>query len=369
MSRRDAHLAALAAEIPAISPEAAHALGAPILDVRTPTEWAQGSPPGALRLGRDALELQIEDHLPALDQPVLVMCASGRRSLLAADDLRRLGYADVRSITGGLAAWKAAGLPLEIPERFDDELRARYHRHILIPEVGEAGQRRLLDSRVLIVGLGGLGAPAALYLAAAGVGHLGLVDDDVVDRSNLQRQIIHVDHAVGRLKVDSAVERLSALNPRLKVARHPTRLTAEIATELIAEGRYDVVLDGTDNFTTRYALNDACAALGVPCVHGSVHRFEGQVSVFHPPHGPCYRCLFPHPPPPELAPNCATAGVLGVLPGVIGVLQATEVLKHLLGLGDRLTGTLLTYDALKSTTRRVTLPRDPSCPTCGHISQ
>ncbi|MFN3197502.1 MAG: molybdopterin-synthase adenylyltransferase MoeB [Bradymonadia bacterium] len=375
MSRRDLHLSALRARIPEISPATTQALDGTLVDVRTPEEWSQGSPEGAVRLGRDALELQIEDHAPDLDTPVVVMCASGRRSLLAADDLLRLGYTDVRSMAGGFTAWKAQGLPIEIPQQLGADLRARYHRHLLMPEVGEAGQRTLLKSRVLLVGLGGLGSPAALYLAAAGVGHLGLVDDDVVDRSNLQRQVIHVDHAVGRLKVDSAIERLTALNPQLSLARHPYRLTAENAAALISgeaepDGKpYDLVIDGADNFTARYTLNDACAALGVPCVHGSVHRFEGQVSVFAPPKGPCYRCLFPHPPPPELAPNCATAGVLGVLPGVIGLLQATEALKLLLGVGEPLVGRLLAYDGLKSTLRQTALPRDPACPTCSKLHQ
>lgn len=371
MSNARQLLATLRTSIPAIGPVEAHTLGAPLIDVRTPEEWAQGCPEGALRVARDSLELDIEAEVPELDRTVLVLCAAGRRSLLAADALRRLGYTDVRSVEGGFSAWKAAGLPIEMPPTMSGELRARYHRHLLIPEIGEVGQQKLLHSRVLLIGMGGLGSPAALYLAAAGVGHLGLVDDDVVDRSNLQRQVLHVDHAVGRLKVDSAIERLTALNPQISLARLPCRLNADNAHGLLSGvvemggAPYDLVIDGADNFTARYVLNDACVDLGIPCVHGSVHRFEGQVSVFHPPHGPCYRCLFPHPPPPELAPNCATAGVLGVLPGIIGLLQATEALKLLLDLGEPLVGRLLQYDALSCTTRTTRLPRDPACPACG----
>lgn len=369
MSRKDARLAALRAEIPRLSVEQAAALqaeGALLIDVRESTEVAQGSPRGALRLGRDYLELRIEDHAPAGDETLLLLCAGGVRSLFAAEGLRQLGYGDVRSVDGGFNAWKGAGLPFEQPRTLGDAERERYARHLLMPEVGEAGQLRLAESKVLLVGAGGLGSPAALYLAAAGVGTLGIIDDDVVDRSNLQRQLLHREGTVGQLKVESARQTLAEINPLVEVVAYPERLTVDNVERIF--GDYDVVVDGSDNFSTRYLVNDACVKLEIPNVHGSIFRFEGQVSVFHPAAGdnaPCYRCLFPEPPPPELAPSCAEAGVLGVLPGVIGTLEAVETIKLLLGIGEPLIGKLLTYDALSQTFRTLKVSRDPDCPLHG----
>jgi molybdopterin/thiamine biosynthesis adenylyltransferase/rhodanese-related sulfurtransferase len=337
--------------------------GAVLVDVREPDEVGQGSPVGAERIVRGFLELQIEDKVPELDRPLLLMCAGGSRSLFASRDLLDLGYTDVVSVRGGFNAWKAAGLPLEVPASLSAEERARYSRHLLVPEVGEAGQLKLLRSRVLIVGAGGLGSPAAFYLAAAGVGTLGIVDDDVVDRSNLQRQILHTDARVGQSKVESARTTLLALNPGITVRTHAERLTS--ANALAIFGEYDIVVDGADNFATRYLVNDACVKLGKPNVHGSIFRFEGQVSVFWPARsGPCYRCLFESPPPPELAPSCAEAGVLGVLPGVIGTLEAIEAIKLLLGLGRPLLGRLLVYDALDQRFVELALERRADCACC-----
>ncbi len=365
---REQRLAALRQEIPQVTPGEARELlegGAALVDVREPDEVAQGSPAGALRIVRGFLELRVEDALPDPRRTVLVMCAGGVRSLFAADGLRQLGYSDVRSVAGGFERWKADGLPVEVPRTLDREARERYARHVLIPEVGEAGQLKLLQSKVLLIGAGGLGCPAALYLAAAGVGTLGLVDDDVVDRSNLQRQVLHGEADVGRPKVESARARLAALNPALAVREFRERLTSANVERLLAG--WDVVVDGSDNFATRYLINDACVKLNLPNVHGSVFRFEGQVSVFWPrgPHGgPCYRCLYPEPPPPELAPSCAEAGVLGVLPGVVGLLQAVEALKILLGIGTPLVGRLLHYDALLPRFMELRLERDPACRWC-----
>jgi molybdopterin/thiamine biosynthesis adenylyltransferase/rhodanese-related sulfurtransferase len=337
--------------------------GAVLVDVREPDEVGQGSPVGAERIVRGFLELQIEDKVPDLDRPLLLMCAGGSRSLFASRDLLDLGYTDVVSVRGGFNAWKAAGLPLEVPASLSAEERARYSRHLLVPEVGEAGQLKLLRSRVLIVGAGGLGSPAAFYLAAAGIGTLGIVDDDVVDRSNLQRQILHTDARVGQSKVESARTTLLALNPGITVRTHAERLTS--ANALAIFGEYDIVVDGADNFATRYLVNDACVKLGKPNVHGSIFRFEGQVSVFWPAKsGPCYRCLFESPPPPELAPSCAEAGVLGVLPGVIGTLEAIEAIKLLLGLGRPLLGRLLVYDALDQRFVELALERRADCACC-----
>jgi molybdopterin/thiamine biosynthesis adenylyltransferase len=296
----------------------------------------------------------------------MVMCASGVRSLLAADNLRELGYETVSSVTGGFNAWKKQGLPVDNPRMLTDAERERYGRHLTIPEVGEAGQVKLLESKVLMVGAGGLGSPAAFYLAAAGVGRLGIVDDDVVDRSNLQRQILHTDDRVGVPKVKSARQTIEALNAAIRVDEHHTRLTSDNVEQLFSG--YDLIVDGADNFPTRYLVNDAGVKLGLPVVHGSVFRFEGQVSVFWPGRkgapGPCYRCLYPSPPPPELAPSCAEAGVLGVLPGVVGLLQAVETIKVLLGIGDPLVGRLLQYDALESRFTRLRLEPDPHCEYC-----
>lgn len=370
MSLKDRRLEALRADIGEVEPLAAlEALGrgAVLLDVREPDETAQGSPLGAIRIVRGFLELRIEAAVPDPDTPVLVLCAGGLRSLFAAEDLRRMGYADVRSVAGGFSRWKAEGLPVEVPDALAPDQRERYARHVSIPEVGEEGQVRLLKSRVLLIGAGGLGSPAGFYLAAAGVGTLGIVDDDVVDRSNLQRQILHADDRVGSSKVESAARTLRALNPDVEVLPFGERLTRENADRIL-EG-FDVVVDGSDNFATRYLVNDACVKHGLPCVHGSIYRFEGQVSTFWPARpgqpGPCYRCLYPEPPPPELAPSCAEAGVLGVLPGVIGTLEAVEAVKLLLEVGEPLIGRLLTYDALAQRFLELSVAPDRRCPVCG----
>jgi len=334
-----------------------------VVDVREPDEVEQGAIPGAIPLPRGLLEMRIEEAVRDKTRPVVVYCAGGSRSAFAAAALGELGYGDVVSLAGGFVAWQGAGLPTARPRTLTPEQRRRYGRHLTLPEVGEAGQRKLLEAKVLLVGAGGLGSPAALYLAAAGVGTLGIVDADAVDESNLQRQVIHTTDRVGMPKVESARLTIGALNPDVTVVAHETRLTAENALSLI--GGYDVVLDGTDNFASRYLINDACVLLGKPNVHGSIFRFEGQATVFSVADGPCYRCLFPSPPPPELAPNCAEAGVLGLLPGVIGLLQATEVAKLVLGVGDPLVGRLLTYDALRTEFRELKLSRDRACPICG----
>ena len=364
---RQKKLAELRSTIPEVDPPAAFELqrgGAILIDVREPDEVNQGSPVGAERIVRGFLELQIEDRVPDLERPLLLLCAGGSRSLFASRNLLDLGYRDVRSVRGGFNAWKAAGLPLELPASLSAEERARYSRHLLVPEVGEAGQLKLLSSRVLIVGAGGLGSPAAFYLAAAGVGKLGLIDDDVVDRSNLQRQILHTDDRVGQPKVDSAKKTLLALNPGITVETYAERLRRDNVEDLFR--RYDVIVDGSDNFATRYLVNDACVKLGLPNVHGSIFRFEGQVSVFWPARsGPCYRCLFPEPPPAGVAPSCAEAGVLGVLPGVIGTLEAIEAIKLLLGIGTPLMGRLLVYDALEQRFVDLELRKGPNCPVCG----
>ncbi len=366
---KDRRLAELRAAIPEVSPAQAVQLqrqGAAVIDVREADEIAQGTPIGAHRLGRGFLELRAEEAIPDHGRTVLVMCASGARSLFAADELRRLGYTDVRNVAGGFTRWKNEGLPFEVPRVLDAGARERYSRHLLMPEVGEAGQLKLLDSKVLLIGAGGLGSPAAFYLAAAGVGTIGLVDDDVVDRTNLQRQILHTDARVGRPKVESARASLEALNPTVKIVEHQTRLTSSNVEQIF--GGYDVVVDGSDNFPTRYLVNDACVKLGIPNVHGAVYRFEGQVSVFWPAYGghrgPCYRCLYPEPPPPEMAPSCAEAGVLGILPGVIGLLEAVEAIKILLGIGEPLVGRMLYYDALRAQFTELKLEPDPHCQYC-----
>jgi molybdopterin/thiamine biosynthesis adenylyltransferase/rhodanese-related sulfurtransferase len=334
-----------------------------VVDVREQHEWNAGHIPAALHVPRGFLELQIEEKVPDKSVPVLLYCAGGVRSLLAAQTLQQMGYRQVISMAGGYGAWAAAGLPTETPLSLSEPQRRRYSRHLLVPEVGEAGQAKLLQSRVLLIGAGGLGSPAAYYLAAAGVGTLGLIDADVVDETNLQRQILHNTSRIGKPKVASAKETLTALNPDITVNAIEALLTKANVLDLI--GHYDVILDGTDNFPTRYLLNDASIIANKPVVHGSVFRFEGQVTVFKPFAGPCYRCLFPAPPPRELAPNCAEAGVLGVLPGTIGLLQATEVIKLLLDIGDPLVGRLLTYDALSEEFNELRLFRRPDCPACG----
>jgi molybdopterin/thiamine biosynthesis adenylyltransferase/rhodanese-related sulfurtransferase len=335
----------------------------PVVDVREKLEWNDGHLPEAVHVPRGFLELQIEEAVPERDQPILLYCAGGVRSLLAAETLKQMGYTQPISMAGGYTAWKNAGLPTVLPRTLGDDQRQRYSRHLLVPEVGERGQLKLLDAKVLLLGAGGLGAPAALYLAAAGVGTIGLVDPDVVEASNLQRQIIHSTARVGQLKVESARQTIEALNPDVRVITHNEWLDRSNVARIIAD--YDLIVDGTDNFPTRYLLNDASVIAGKPVVHGSVFRFEGQVTVFKPGAGPCYRCLFPEPPPPELAPSCAEAGVLGVLPGTIGMLQATEAIKLILGIGEPLVGRLLTYDALSETFDELRLRRDPHCPACG----
>jgi adenylyltransferase/sulfurtransferase len=334
-----------------------------IVDVRERDEYEEGTLKGAIHIPRGFLEQRIENAVPDRDQPVILYCAGGVRSALAAQSLQTLGYSNVSSMAGGFGAWKNGGLPYVVPRTLTDDQRGRYSRHLLIPEVGEAGQLKLLDAKVLMIGAGGLGSPAALYLAAAGVGTIGIVDADTVDASNLQRQILHNTSRLGQLKTESARETITALNPDVRVVEHRMRLSAENVLDLIAD--YDVIVDGADNFPTRYALNDASVILGKPVVHGSIFRFEGQTTVFAPGEGPCYRCLFPEPPPAEMAPSCAEAGVLGVLPGIVGSLQAVEAIKLILGIGDPLIGRLLLYDALETSFRELRLRRDPSCPVCG----
>ena len=335
-----------------------------IIDVREKQETDAGMLPGAKAVPRGFLELRIEEAVPDRGADVVLYCAGGTRSLLAGRTLKEMGYTRVRSMSGGFSAWKDAGLPLEMPVKLTEAQRARYSRHLLIPEVGEAGQAKLLKSKVLLIGAGGLGSPTALYLAAAGVGRLGLIDDDVVDESNLQRQILHTTDRVGMPKTESAKKTLQALNPEVAVDEYRMRLTRDNAMELFA--RYDMVVDGSDNFGTRYLVNDACVLLQKPNVHGSIFRFDGQATTFVPGGGrPCYRCLFPEPPPPELAPSCQEAGVLGVLPGIIGLIQAVEAIKLLLVRGEPLVGRLLLYDALDQKFREVKYARDPACPACG----
>jgi molybdopterin/thiamine biosynthesis adenylyltransferase/rhodanese-related sulfurtransferase len=334
-----------------------------VIDVREADEYDQGSIAGAVHVPRGVLESSIRGHVPDLDQEVVLYCAVGGRSALAALSLQQLGYTRVSSLAGGFGQWKAEGFPWGTPKGLTMDQRGRYSRHTLLPEVGEAGQLKLLDAKVIVIGAGGLGSPAALYLAAAGVGTLGIVDFDVVDLSNLQRQILHNVDRLGQSKVESARETLSALNPDVKIVTYNERLSADNVLQILSG--YDVIVDGGDNFPTRYLVNDASLHLKVPVVHGSIFRFEGQVTVFEPGEGPCYRCLFPQPPPPELAPSCAEGGVLGVLPGIIGSLQANEALKLALGIGHRLTGRLVLFDALAPSFTEVALRKDPECPVCG----
>jgi molybdopterin/thiamine biosynthesis adenylyltransferase/rhodanese-related sulfurtransferase len=334
------------------------------LDVRERDEWEEGHIPGAVWIPRGNLESRIEQTLPDRGRPIVVYCAGGSRSAFAARTLTELGYTTVASLTGGFTDWKRNGFPTQLPRTLAPEQQARYSRHLLIPEVGEEGQLKLLDSRVLLIGAGGLGSPASLYLAAAGVGKLGIVDADVVDASNLQRQVIHSTDRLGQPKVLSAKRTLEAINPDVDVVPYEERLTSENIDRILAEG-WDVIVDGADNFPTRYLVNDASVWHELPVVHGSIYRFEGQVTVFQPGEGPCYRCLFPTPPPPELAPSCAEGGVLGVLPGIIGSLQANEALKLLLDRGDPLVGRLVLFDALEASFTEVSLRRDAACPVCG----
>lgn len=369
MAAKEKRLAQLRASIPEVTPVEAQRLqgeGAALIDVREPDEVAAGSPPGAHRIVRGFLELRVENSVPNLDHPVLVLCAGGVRSLFAAENLAQLGYTKVSSVVGGFNAWKNNKLPVEIPPRLTPDQRERYGRHLLMPEVGEKGQLKLINAKVLFVGAGGLGSPAAYYLAAAGIGTIGIIDDDVVDRSNLQRQILHTDDRVGMSKVKSAEITLKGLNPAVNVIAHETRVDSSNVEEIFSG--YDIVVDGSDNFPTRYLVNDACVKLKIPNVHGSIFRFEGQVSVFWPNQpgnpSPCYRCLYPEPPPPEMAPSCAEAGVLGILPGVVGLLEAVETVKIILSLGDSLAGRLLHYDALRARFTELQLDRDPDCAYC-----
>ena len=344
-----------------------------LVDVREKDEWRAGFIPGALSLPRSHLESQAEQKLPDKNARIITYCAAGNRSAFAAATLHQLGYADVQTANPGFVRWKDLGFPIEMPPNLTNGQRERYSRHILLPEVGEAGQATLLRSRVLLLGAGGLGSPAALYLAAAGVGTLGVVDADVVDASNLQRQIIHATSRIGTPKVESATATIAELNPDVKVVAHKERLTSANVERLF--GDYEVIIDGTDNFPTRYLVNDASVWMGKPVVHGSIFRFDGQVTTFIPEKAakklgmgepsPCYRCLYPEPPPPHLAPSCQEAGVLGILCGIIGTLQATEAIKILLGKGSTLAGRLMTYDSLKMKFRELKLRRAPDCPVCG----
>ena len=354
--------------IRSLSPHQARArqrAGALLVDVRAAHERALGMADGALGIVREDLQADPAAHLPDIDAELLLVCQRGARSLQVAEVLAARGYRNLSSVEGGTDAWDAAGLPMQRAD-VDADFSERYSRHLRLPDVGLDGQKRLEASRVLLVGAGGLGSPAAFYLAAAGVGTLRLADDDIVDRSNLQRQILHTEARIGTPKVESAAVALSALNPRTRIEAIRERITSDNVERLL-EG-VDVVVDGADNFPARYLLNDACVNLGKPLVYGAVHRFEGQASVFdagrHRGVAPCYRCLFPEPPPPEAAPNCAEAGVLGVLPGVIGLLQATEAIKLLLGIGEPLRGRLLQFDALAMRFRETRLLPDPACPVC-----
>jgi molybdopterin/thiamine biosynthesis adenylyltransferase len=335
-----------------------------LVDVRERDEWDEGHIPGAVHVPRGNLESRIENAVSDKSRQVVLYCASGSRSAFAAKTLEELGYEHVVSLAGGFTDWKRNGNPVEISESLDEAKRRRYSRHLLIPEVGEEGQLRLLQSRALLIGAGGLGSPASLYLAAAGVGTLGIVDDDAVDETNLQRQIVHSTERLGESKAESAKRTIEALNPDVTVKVFKERLTSENVDRILGED-WDVIVDGADNFPTRYLLNDASVWHRIPVVHGSIYRFEGQVTVFKPFEGPCYRCLFPQPPPPELAPSCAEGGVLGVLPGVIGSLQANEALKLALGIGEPLIGRLLMFDALAGEFTEIRLRRDPECPVCG----
>jgi sulfur-carrier protein adenylyltransferase/sulfurtransferase len=337
--------------------------GVVLVDVRESEEWDRGHIPGAVHVPRGYLESRIDGAVGDRDARVILYCASGQRSALAAHTLKELlGYTNVASMTGGITLWKDRGYKVDVPKVLTTEQKERYGRHLLLPEVGPEGQAKLLDAKVLLLGAGGLGAPTALYLAAAGVGTLGIVDDDEVDLSNLQRQVIHSTDRIGTPKVDSAETTIAALNPDVEVVKYPVRLDASNIMEII-DG-YDVIVDGVDNFPTRYLLNDATVRLGIPVVSASILGFDGQLSVFKPHDGPCYRCLYPVPPPAELAPSCGANGVLGVLPGTMGMLQATEVIKLVTGIGEPLIGRLLLYEALGATFTELKVRRDPDCPIC-----
>ncbi len=359
-------LAGLRRQIQEISPEDVDkkiGTGVKIIDVREADEFKQGHLPEATFIPRGFLELRIEDAVPDREREVVLYCAGGSRSLFAAHNLQELGYQNVSSMAGGFQRWKEKGFDVVIPETLSESQRKRYLRHLIIPEFGEKGQLKLLKSKVLLIGAGGLGCPAAIYLAAAGVGTIGIVDADVVEESNLQRQILHNAAGTGRPKVDSAKDALLAQNPGINVITYKERITSANAEEILRD--YDLVIDGTDNFPTRYLINDACVLLKKPNVYGSVFRFEGQVSLFVPGRGACYRCLYPAPTPSELAPSCQEAGVLGILPGVIGLLQATEAIKWIAGIGEPLIGRLVWYDALRCVTRTYKLRQNPHCSVCG----
>ena len=358
-------LAQTKAQISELDAPAAQALeGALWVDVREADEWQEGHLPGAVHVPRGFLESRIENVAPNKTQPIVLYCASAQRSAFAAKALEELGYQHVHSLAGGFTDWKRNGLEIVLPRFLSPEKRTRYSRHLLIPEIGEEGQLKLLDARILLIGAGGLGSPASLYLAAAGIGTLGIIDADIVDETNLQRQIAHSLDTLGTPKVESAKRSINALNPDVDVITYRERLTSENIDRILDDG-WDIIVDGADNFPTRYLVNDASVWRNIPVVHGSIYRFEGQVTVFKPHDGPCYRCLFPEPPPPELAPSCAEGGVLGVLPGMIGTLQTNEAIKLAAGIGEPLVGRLLLLDALSTEFSEVRIKRNPQCPVCG----
>jgi adenylyltransferase/sulfurtransferase len=352
-------------EIDEIDAASARALESAVwVDIREDDEWQEGHLPGAVHITRGYLESRIERVAPDKSTPVILYCASAARSAFGAKSLEELGYEHVYSLAGGFTDWKRNGLEITIPRTLTPERRTRYSRHILIPEIGEEGQMKLLDARILLIGAGGLGSPASLYLAAAGIGTLGIVDADIVDETNLQRQIAHSLDTLGMPKVDSAKGAIERLNPDVNVVTYRERLTSENIDRILDDG-WDIIVDGADNFPTRYLVNDASVWRGIPVVHGSIYRFEGQVTVFKPQAGPCYRCLFPEPPPPELAPSCSEGGVLGVLPGIVGSLQTNEAIKLAAEIGDTLVGRLLLFDALATEFSEVKIERRTDCPVCG----
>ena len=352
-------------EIEEIDARGAQALdGAAWIDVREDDEWQEGHIPGALHVARGYLESRIEAAAPDKSAPVVVYCAAGNRSAFSAKTLQELGYEHVYSLAGGFTDWKRNGNEITMPRTLSPEKRTRYSRHLLIPEIGEEGQLKLLDSKILLIGAGGLGSPTSLYLAAAGIGTLGIIDADIVDETNLQRQSAHSLETLGTPNVDSAKRAIEALNPDVNVVTYRERLTSENIDRILDDG-WDLIVDGADNFPTRYLVNDASVWRGIPVVHGSIYRFEGQVTVFKPHDGPCYRCLFPEPPPPELAPSCAEGGVLGVLPGIVGTLQTNEAIKLAAGIGEPLIGRLLLLDALATEFTEVKIERRSDCPVCG----
>ncbi len=333
-----------------------------IIDVREPEEHENGVIEGSELCPRGYLELRVENIQPERDKPIAILCQGGTRSALAAHSIMNLGYTDVTSVRGGMGAWSRAGYPIEQRRRLSKEDLARYSRQIILPQLGEAGQQKLLDAKVLLVGAGGLGSPTALYLAAGGVGTLGIIDNDIVDTSNLQRQVLHTEELEGTPKVESAVATLKRINSSINIKTYNERLSSANVMEIFKG--YDVVVDGTDNFPTRYLINDACVMLDIPNVHGSIYHFDGQATIFNHAEGPCYRCLYPEPPPPELAPSCAEAGVLGAICGVVGTIQAVETVKLLTGIGDTLEGRLVSFDALDMSFRELKVRRDPNCLVC-----